>query len=280
MNTLLNSNPTAMTEDESKKFKVELEHEQKVIRLGCWFYDLKGVLITEATEEDKKKYYCGKFMTYPIVDDDWQVREDECICDGIGLLVIGKKGDTIPLIKLREVLDLNAEERCGDYSDILSDVERHGITVANRMEDNLKEELPETITLEIDKIREADVYRIDSDWKGYYVPRRFCHVGKDGMLYQGSDAKEKEEGGRYNKTAYQIAEDVNSLSWFFNNHHLKVRCQSNKANNDSEDGTDKHIPDDWHISIKTLEDDINSEIQRMQEEHSDDHYRLKRPIIL
>ena len=34
----------AMTEDESKKIRVELDHEQKVIRLGCWFYDLKGVL--------------------------------------------------------------------------------------------------------------------------------------------------------------------------------------------------------------------------------------------
>jgi hypothetical protein len=281
MNILLNSNPTAMTEDESKKFKVELDHEQKVIRLGCWFYDLKGVLITEATEEDKKKYYCDKFMTYPIVDDDWQVREDGCISDGIGLLVIGKKGDTIPLIKLSEVLDLNVEERYGEYSDILVDLERHGITVANRMEDNLHEELPETITLEIDKIRKTeDVYRIDSDRKGYYIPRRFCHVGKDGILYQDIEAKEKEEGGRYNKIACQIAEDVNSLSWFFNHHHLKVRCQSVDANNASEDDTDKHIPDDWHIAIKTLEDDINSEIQRMQEKCSDDYFRLKRPIVI
>ena len=72
-----------MTEDESKKIRVELDHENKVIRLGCWFYDLKGVLIAEATDEDKEKYYCGKYMTYPIVDDDWEVREDECIKDGI-----------------------------------------------------------------------------------------------------------------------------------------------------------------------------------------------------
>ena len=50
-----------MTEDESKKVRVELDHEQKVIRLGCFFYDLKGVLIAEATEEDKKKYYCDRF---------------------------------------------------------------------------------------------------------------------------------------------------------------------------------------------------------------------------
>ena len=121
-----------MTEDESKKIRVELDHEQKVIRLGCWFYDLKGVLIAEATEEDKKKYYCDRFMTYPIVDDDWAVREDDCLKDGIAALTIGKKGDTIPLIKLSEVLDLNVDERSGDYSDILIDVERHGITVSNR----------------------------------------------------------------------------------------------------------------------------------------------------
>ena len=112
-----------MSEDESKKIRVELDHEQKVIRLGCWFYDLKGVLIAEATDEDKEKYHCGKFMTYPIVDDDWEVREDDCIKDGIADLVVGKKGETVPLSKLQDVLDLNAEERSGDYSDILVDVE-------------------------------------------------------------------------------------------------------------------------------------------------------------
>ena len=32
-----------------------------------------------ATEEDKEKYHCGKFMTYPIVDEDLEVREDDSI---------------------------------------------------------------------------------------------------------------------------------------------------------------------------------------------------------
>ena len=267
-----------MTEDESKKIKVELDHEQKVIYLGCWFYDLKGVLIAEATEEDKKKYYCGKFMTYPIVDDDWQVRDDECISVGIGSLVVGKKGETIPLIKLQEVLDLNAEERSGDYSDILNDAERHGLTISNRMEDNPQEEFPETITLEIDKIRKTDVYRIDSDWKGYYIPRRFCHVGKDGILYQGIDEKEN-EGSQYQKIVYQIADDVNCLSWFFNKHNLKVRCQNARSNDDAQPGNEHSIPDDWHISLKTLEEDINSEIERMQGEYPGDYNRQKRPIL-
>ena len=266
-----------MTEDESKKIRVELDHEQKVIRLGCWFYDLKGVLIAEATDEDKEKYHCGKFMTYPIVDDDWEVREDDCIKDGIGDLVVGKKGDTIPLIELRDVLNLNAEERSGDYSDILTDVERHEITVSNRMENNPQEELPETITLEIHRIRNTDTFSIYCDEKGYYIPRRESHVGKDGILYQGLEVKER-EGGQYQQIVYQIADDVNCLCWFFNKHNLRIRCQRARYLGDSE-SEDYSIPDDWHQSLKTLEVDINSEIARRQEEYPDDYNHFKRPIL-
>ena len=269
-----------MTDDESKKIKVELDHEQKVIHLGCWFYDLKGVLIAEATEEDKKKYYCDKYMTYPIVDDDWFVRDDDFISEGIASLTIGRKGDTIPLIKLREVLDLNVDERSGDYSDVLIDVERHGITVSNRMKDNPQEELPETITLEIDKIRsKEDIYRIDGDRDGYYIPRRFCHVGKDGKLYDGTKVKENETKGPYSSMVYQLANDVKGLSWFFNNQRLKVRCLAARFYDESETEADRCIPDDWHQAVKTLEDDVNSEIQRMRDEYPDDHYQLKRPIL-
>jgi len=259
---------------------VELDHEQKVIHVGCWFYDLKGVLIAEATEEDKKKYYCGKYMTYPIVDDDWRVLDDDCISDGIARLVIGKKDDTVPLIKFREVLDLNADERCGDYSDILMDAERHGITVANYTEEEPQKELPDTITLEIDKIRlKEEIYRIDSDWECYYVPRRFCHIGKDGKLYQGMDEREN-EGGQYEEIVYQIAEDVCGISWFFNKPHLKVRCQNIRCDENSQSGSkDYSIPEDWHISVKTLEDDINNEIKLNLEKHPDDYYHLKRPIL-
>ena len=50
-----------------KGFEVNLEKEEKVIRLGAYSYKLKGVLVCEASEEEKKKYYCGKYMVYPIV---------------------------------------------------------------------------------------------------------------------------------------------------------------------------------------------------------------------
>ena len=266
-----------MTEDESKKIRVELDHEQKVIRLGCWFYDLKGVLIAEATDEDKEKYHCGKFMTYPIVDDDWEVREDDCIKDGIADLVVGKKGETVPLSKLQDVLDLNAEERSGDYSDILVDVERHGISVSNRMQDNPQEELPETIFLEIYSIRNTDTFSIYSYEDGYYIPRRDCHVGKDGKLYQGTKENEN-ENSQYRQIVYQIAEDVNCISWFFNKKNLRVRCLRARYHDKSQND-DLSIPDDWHITVKTLEDDINSEIAQMREEYADDYFHGKRPIV-
>ena len=268
-----------MTEDEDKKIRVELDHEQKVIRLGCFFYDLKGVLIAEATEEDKKKYYCDRFMTYPIVDDDWAVREDDCLKDGIAALTIGKKGDTIPLIKLSEVLDLNVDERSGDYSDILIDVERHGITVSNRQQDNPQEELPETITLEIDRMKNPETFRVYSAWKGYYIPHRYCHVGKDGKLYDGTEVKENETKGPYSSMVYQLANDVKGLSWFFNNQRLKVRCLAARSYDEDETEADRRIPDDWHPAVKTLEDDVNNEIQRMRDEYPDDYFHSKRPIV-
>ncbi len=273
-----------MTEDNSKKIQVKLDHEQTVIHLDSWIYDLKGVLIAEATEEDKKKYYCGKYMTYPIVDDDWQVREDECITDGIKELILGKKGDTIPLIKLKRVLTVNARERYADYSDFLVDAELHGLTVSNRREDNPQEELPEIITLEIYKYREKDteedgVFLIESEDGNYFIPRRDCHIGTNGILYQGKEKKEKEnEHGLYNRIVYLIAEDVRGISWFFNKPNLRVRCLISRAYAKSAN-EDRSIPDNWHIAIKTLEDDINNEIAQMRENKSDDYFRKKRPIL-
>ena len=58
-----------------------------------------------------------------------------------------------------------------------------------------------------------------------------------------------------------------------------IRQAHIRANDGSECSNDKSIPDDWHNSVKTLEDDINREIERMREEYPDDYYRLKRPIL-
>ena len=109
-------------------FEIKLESEQKVIRLGSYFYDLKGVLICEATDEDCKKYYCEKYVTFPIVDEDWRVYDGDSIADGIEHLIVGKKGDTIPLAALKEAADYNAHEHDCTYEDQLLDLERHEIT--------------------------------------------------------------------------------------------------------------------------------------------------------
>ena len=77
----------------------------------------------------------------------------------------------------------------------------------------------------------------------------------------------------------QIADDVNGISWFFNKHPLKVRCLSVGSYEEAQADPDRHIPDDWHISVKTLEDDINSEVERMEGEFPNDHYQYKRPIL-
>jgi hypothetical protein len=148
------------------------------------------------------------------------------------------------------------------------------------MKDNPQEELPETITLEIDKIRsKEDIYRIDGDWDGYYIPRRFCHVGKDGQLYQHIEEKEDEVKYQYSRIVKQIADDVNSLMWFFNKHNLRVHCISVGSYEESKTNSDRRIPDDWHQAVKTLEEDINSEVEKMRGEYPDEHYQLKRPIL-
>ncbi len=84
-----NVSEESKSKEPRKGFEVKLAEESKVIRLGSYFYDLKGVLICEATEEDKKRFYCGRFVTFPIVDDDWKIMESEHIADGIEHLVIG-----------------------------------------------------------------------------------------------------------------------------------------------------------------------------------------------
>ena len=182
-----NVNEAASTEDVRKSFEVKLDHEKKVIRIGAYFYDLKGVLICEATEEDKKKYYCNRFITFPIVDDDWRVLEDEDISDGLERLIIGKTGDTVPLAALRDAADYNAREHVCGYDELLVGLERRGITISNWKAIDSQEELSDTVVIELSKIPGKHHFRLDSHQDSYYIPRRFFHVGTDDELYHDPD---------------------------------------------------------------------------------------------
>ena len=261
-----------------KGFEVNLESEQKVIRLGACFYDLKGVLICEATEADKKKYYCEKFITFPIVDDDWRVYDGEEICDGIEHLIVGKKGDTIPLAALREGADFNAREHWCAYDELLVNLERRGITISNRKAKDSAEELSDTVVIGIDKLSDKR-FRMDSDWGGYYIPSRFFHVGDDDELYE-TDEEGKPSSFRQ-KLITRIVDDVWGLSWFFNKPKLRVLVTAI-----TEDGLGFQrnklgpIPKDWYYTVQTLEGEINSQLDEIHQQHPDNYYRDKRLDIV
>ena len=261
-----------------KGFEVNLENEQKVIRLGAYFYDLKGVLICEATEADKEKYYREKFITFPIVDDDWRVYDGEEICDGIKHLIVGKKGDTIPLAALREGADFNAREHWCAYDEQLVDLERHGITISNRKAKDSVEELSDTVVIGIDKLSDIR-FRMDSDWGGYYIPRRFFHVGDDDELYE-TDEDGKPSSYRQ-KLITRIVDDVWGLSWFFNKPNLRVLVT---AITDNGFGFQRNklgpIPKDWYYTVQTLEGEINRQLDEMHQQYPDDYNRGKRPDIV
>ena len=259
-------------------FEIKLESEQKVIRLGSYFYDLKGVLICEATDEDRKKYYCDKYVTFPIVDEDWRVYDGDAIADGIEHLIVGKKGDTIPLAALREAADYNAREHDCRYEDQLLDLERHEITVSNRKFRDSAEEFPDNIVIGIDKLREK-YFRMDSDWGSYYIPRRFFYVGDDDELYE-SDGDDFKPSNYHQKLITRIVDDVWSLSWFFNKPKLRVLVT---AITDNGFGFQRNelgpIPKDWFYTVQTLEGEINRKLDEMHKEYPDDYNRRKRPDV-
>lgn len=262
-----------------KKFEVKLDHEEKVIRLGSYFYDLKGVLICEATEADKEKYACGRFMTFPIVEDSWEVREDDCIADGIQYLEIGKKGDVIPLAAVRDAADYNAREHDCGYEELLMDLEQHGITVSNRKHKDSSEQLSDTIVLSIEKVF-GDRYRIDSDYESYYVPRRFFYVGDDDELYEDNRDENGKPGFYQRKLITRIVDDVWGLSWFFNKPNLRVLVT---AITESGFGFAPNklstIPSDWYYTIQTLEKEINKELDEKHKKYPNDYFKRKRPDV-
>lgn len=260
-------------------FEVNLESEQKIIRLGSYFYALKGVLICEATDEDRKKYYCDKYMTFPIIDDDWRVYDGKEIVDGIEHLIVGKKGDTIPLAALREAADYNAREHDCEYEGQILNLERLGITVSNRKTKDSTEELPETIVIGIEKLGDKR-FRMDADWGGYYIPRRFFFVGDDDELYESDDDDGKPSAFNQ-KLLTRIVDDVWGLSWFFNKPNLRVLVTAITKNGFGfERNQLGSIPKDWFYTVQTLEGEINRELDDMHKEYPDDYNRRKRPDIV
>lgn len=260
-----------------KGFEVNLEKEEKVIRLGAYSYKLKGVLVCEASEEEKKKYYCGKYMVYPIVDDIWRVYEGDEICDGIDGLIIGKKGDTLLLKDLRQLINYNTRECVCEYESVLQDVERCGITVSNRKSLDSSEELSDTIVLEI--INDGNNYfRIDSHIDSYYIGMRHFYVGDDDELYEcDRDGKRNQ----FNQTIItRLVDDVYGLSYFFNKPNLRVlvtaRVLKDKEHYTYETTT---IPKDWYYTVQTLESDINRELDRLHQKYPNNYYKEKRPDV-
>lgn len=262
--------------------EVKLDQEHKIIRLGAYFYELKGVMICEATEEDKKKFYCGRFVTFPIVDDDWRVYEDDhiSISNGIERLIVGKMGDTVLLSAVSDAADYNAEERVCGYDELLVDAERKGITLSNRKSLDSAEELSDTVVIEIEKIYGKTHFRLNSHPDSYYIPTRFFHVGTDDELYQNApDGKEQTEYN-YDKIVQQIADDVSSLAWFFHKPNLKVLVI---AYTQDDDGKQRYeigpVPKDWYYTVQTLESDINRALDENRKEFPDNFYCHKRPDI-
>lgn len=259
-------------------FEVKLDHEEKVIRLGSYFYALKGVLICESTEAERDMYYCHRYMTYPIVDNDWRVFEGREIVDGIEPLIIGKKGDTVPLIALKAAMDYNARHHDCELEAQLLDLERQGITISNRKGRHSTEELPDTLVIGIER-RDKYHFMMKSHPDGYYIPERAFRVGDDDELYEYDRSDNMEKTWRLMSTV--IADDVWGISWFFNKPKIRVLLTAIEENYVGF-APDKlgPIPNDWYYTVQTLEGEINSKLDKMHQEYPDDYNRRKRPDVV
>lgn len=260
-----------------KGFEINLEKEEKVICLGAYFYILKGVLICEASEDEKEKYDCDKYMVYPIVDDDWLVYEGDEICDNIESLIIGKKGDTLLLKDLQVAINYSVRENICEYECLLLDVERCGITVSNRKSLDSNEELSDTIVLEISNIGNNH-FSIKSNRDSYYIAERYFIVGKDDELYESNDDYNLNQ---YHKTIVsRIVDDVYGLSYFFNKPNLRVlvtaRVLKDERNHEYEYVT---IPKDWFYTVQTLESEINRELDELHKQYPNSYNKKKRPDV-
>jgi hypothetical protein len=177
----------------------------------------------------------------------------------------------------------NVVERNCDYHGVLVDLERQGITLSNRVAFDSEEELPDEITVCLDPgVLGRDSFRLDPQRGCYYIPKRFCYM-KDGELYMDYRGDKKNENpSEHDKIYSQLADELWSLSWFFNkpNLHIKVRTYTPDGfafgfgPNELAD-----ITDEWPECIKRLEGQVNERFRKMREEHPDDYYRGKRKDV-
>ena len=263
-------------EHSHKGFEVNLESEQKVIRIGSYFYDLKGVLICEANEEERKKFYCNRFMTYPIVDDDWHIYEGDEIIDGLYHLIVGKKGDTVTIWDMYSAAQHNVISHDCAYDDILCGLERQGITISNRKSLDSTEELSDTIVIIIEKKGDRD-FSMRSHPDSYYIPSRVFRVGDDNdelYEYNQNDRSEK----IWRKISWCIIDDVKGLSWFFNKPKLRVFLTAHIYNKDTKSYEYSQIPKDWFYTVHALEDEINNALAE-NEKNCKEYNTMKRPDI-
>ena len=240
-------------------FQIIEDHDNKIIRLGCYFYDFKGVLICEATKEEKETYCCGKYMTYPIVDDSYKVREDREIIDGIKYLITAKKGETIPMHRLAKALDYNVEYRETRYGDVLVNMESLGGIISD-YDTKTNKRFPAEITLGIENVYTG--YRLDS-LDGYYIPERLFSVSeKDGELHQHRWRKGNKEEDDNFKLVDDIVNEICDIMWFFHRTDLYVKIKAMEINKLQD------IPSTWPEAILRFEKDVNQAVKALWEEQS------------
>lgn len=240
-----------MTKFTNRVFQIIPDNENKIIRVGCLFYPFKGVLICEATEEEKEKYDCGRFMTYPIIGDGYKVCEDEDVCKDIDYYFVGKKGDTLLLSEMREVAAENATYRDMDYYDLLSFLEDEGITITNRVSLDSDILLPDTISIELYSLGD-DCYNILNCSGNYTIQQCVARIKpEDGELYQVIDNLKDNKQVYRGLLAQELADDLYSLRWFFNRKQLKVKIISDPADTEL---------------AKRLEQDVNKRFEAICDE--------------
>ena len=257
---------------EKRSFQFIPDNEKKVIYCGAMIYTVKGFIIYPTSEEERL-FPEDTFRTLPVVDDGYEVIDDENLNDGIKYHIIGREGDTIPLGELSECLRYNAFHMVCDLSDILEDVQKHHITVTNSHPRFPEQRLPDMITVNIDGgICGEQHYRIDSDYPdSYLLPQRFSYVGEDGRLYMNYQDVNRNRCQSDNDTiTQQIADDIESYMWFFNNPALRLHVRSYRTVDSIEDG----VPDTWPQCLQSLESDVNRLVEVMAQEYIEAHEKL------